>query len=48
MQEKHYNSNDSINKLNTTLTDSMIALSEENLRLNTAITELKSLCRQKF
>ena len=43
IQKKYYNTNDSINKLNATLTDSMIALSEENLRLNTAITELKNL-----
>ena len=43
IQKKYYNTNDSINKLNATLTDSVIALSEENLRLNTAIKELKNL-----
>ena len=43
IQKKYYNTNDSINKLNATLKDRMIALSEENSRLNTAITELKNL-----
>tara|TARA_B100000963_G_scaffold50593_3_gene38751 strand:- start:1498 stop:3873 length:2376 start_codon:yes stop_codon:yes gene_type:complete len=43
IQQKYYNANDSVSKLNTTIGDSLIALSEKNLKLKTKITELKNL-----
>ncbi len=43
IQQKYYKENDSVIKLNTTLSDSLIALSEKNLKLKTEITELKNL-----